>query len=208
MAIISANQEISSIGRYDRCLMSKSHLSIEDVIKNDINPSIMQLFRVSDKQIMISSNANLPHLLREWVKYYAEEEEENDINIVFYSSSARIIKARLELIGYSLANAKIAYCRYLDSEISKCKKLAESHNKDFYQSQLKILSSINLDKWLSIPKEIHDKELIQSRYKECFSFSCGEHLILALSINTYNENSIFQALTKRKYCKFHLFVTY
>ena len=35
-----------------------------------------------------------------------------------------------------------------------------------------------------------------------------EHLTLALSINTYNENSIFQALTKRKYCKFHLFVTY
>ena len=194
MAIISANQEISSIGRYDRCLMSKSHLSIKDVIKNDINPSIMQLFRVSDKQIMISSNANLPHLLREWVKYYAEEEEENDINIVFYSSSARIIKARLELIGYSLANAKIAYCRYLDSEISKCKKLAESHNKDFYQSQLKILSSINLDKWLSIPKEIHDKELIQSRYKECFSFSCVDlnvTLRLVLEVLPENENVIY-----------------
>ena len=63
MAIISGNREISSIGKYDRCLISKFHLSIEDVIKDDINPSIMQLFRVSDKQIMISSNANLPHLL-------------------------------------------------------------------------------------------------------------------------------------------------
>lgn len=194
MAIISANQETPSIGRYDRCLMSKFHLSIGDVIKDDINPSIMQLFRVSDKQIMISSNANLPNLLREWVKYYAEEEEENDINLVFYSSSARIIKARLELIGYSLANAKIAYCRYLDNEISRYKKLAESHDIDFYQSQLKILSSINLDKWLSIPKEIHDKELIQSRYKECFSFSCVDlnvTLRLVLEVLPENENVIY-----------------
>jgi len=154
MAIISSNQGISSIESYDGCWVSEFYIgSIED----DIDPSLMQLFRASDKQIMISSNANLPNHLKEWVKYYAEEED--DINVVFYSSPARIIKERLELIGYSLTNAKRAYYRYLNGEISKYKKLAESRDSDFFRSEIKILSLISLDKWLSTPKEIHDKEL-------------------------------------------------
>ena len=34
------------------------------------------------------------------------------------------------------------------------------------------------------------------------------HLSFAISINTHNENSTFQALVKRKYYEFHLFVMY
>ena len=165
-------------------------------IEDDIDPSLMQLFRAPDKQIMTSSNANLPNHLRKWVKYYAEEydEEEDNINVVFYSSPARIIKERLELIGYSLTNAKRAYYHYLDSDISKYKKSAESRDSNSYQSQLKILSSINLDKWLSTPKEIYDKELTQSRYDECFGFSCIDlnvTLRLVLEVLPENENVIY-----------------
>ena len=114
--------------------------------------------------------------------------------MVFYSSPVKIIKERLELIGYSLTNAKRAYYRYLDSDISKYKKLAESRDSDFYQSQLKILSSISLDKWLSTPKEIYDKELTQSRYDECFGFSCIDlnvTLRLVLEVLPENENVIY-----------------
>ena len=193
MTIISGNQEILSIESYEGCWVNEFYIGS---IKDDIDPSLMQLFRASDKQIMISSNANLPNHLREWVKYYAEEEneDEDDINVVFYSSPAKIIKERLELIGYSLTNAKRAYYRYLDSDISKYKKLAESRDSDFYQSQLKILSSISLDKWLSTPKEIYDKELTQSRYGECFGFSCIDlniTLRLVLEVLPENENVIY-----------------
>ncbi len=191
MAIISANQGISPVESYDGCWVSKFYIGS---IKDDIDHSLMQLFRASDKQIMKSSSINLPNHLREWVKYYAEEEKEDDVNVVFYSSPARIIKERLELVGYSLTTATIAYHRYLDGEISKYKKLAERSDINVYQSKLEILSSINLDKWLSTPKEIHDKELIQRRYEECFSFSCVDlnvTLRLVLEVLPENENVIY-----------------
>jgi len=149
---------------YATCWVSE--FSIESSIEDDIDPSLMQLFCASDKQIMISSNANLPNQLREWVKCYAEEfydEEEDDINVVFYSSPAKIIKERLELIGYSLTNAKMAYCRDLDGEISN-----------------------SLDKWLSTPKAINDKEFAPS-----YCVDSNVTLRLVLEVLPEDENVIY-----------------
>ena len=75
MTIISGNQEILSIGRYDRCWVSKIQLSTQYVLEDDIDPSLMQLFRASDKQIMILSNANLPNQLEPVYKVKLKEEE-------------------------------------------------------------------------------------------------------------------------------------
>jgi HEPN/Toprim N-terminal domain 1 len=108
------------MGSYAECWLSKFYVGST---KNDIDPAIMQLFCASDKKIIISNKANLPNQLSRWVEY---SEEEDDINVVFYSCPARIIKARLELVGYSFTNAKKAYSRYLDGKISRYEELAES----------------------------------------------------------------------------------
>jgi hypothetical protein len=148
------------MGSYAECWLSKFYVGST---KNEIDPAIMQLFRASDKKIITSSKANLPNQLSRWVEYL---EEEDDINVVFYSCPARIIKSRLELIGYSLTNAKRAYSRYLDGEISRYEELAESGRGDFFESTLKILNSMSLDEWLSNLKDIHDKGLTHRRYKK------------------------------------------
>lgn len=146
------------MGGYAECWASKFYVGST---KNDIDPSLMQLFRASDKNIITSNKANLPNQLSRWVE---NVEEEEDVNVVFYSAPARIVKARLELIGYSLANSKKAYSRYLDGEISRYEEWIEGSHGDAFQSTLEFLRSMTLEKWLSALKEIHDKGLKHNRY--------------------------------------------
>jgi HEPN/Toprim N-terminal domain 1 len=146
------------MGSYAECWVSKFYVgSTED----DVDPSLMQLFRSTDKKVIPSNKNNLPNQLSRWARYI----DDDDINVVFYSASVRIIKDRLELMGYSLANAKKAYSRYLEGKISKCEEKIEDSHGDFFQSTLKILHSMSLDRWLTTLKEIHEKGLIHNRYK-------------------------------------------
>jgi hypothetical protein len=147
------------MGNYAECWVSKFYVGST---KDDVDPSLMQLFRSTDKQIIPSNKNNPPNQLSRWTRYI-EDEDEDDINVVLYSSPVRIIKDRLELIGYSLANAKKAYSRYLEGEISKYEEKIESHG-DFFQSTLKMLRSMSLDRWLATLKEIHEKCLTHNRY--------------------------------------------
>jgi hypothetical protein len=147
------------MGSYAECWLSKFYVGST---KNDIDRAIMRLFCASDKKIITSNKTNIPNQLSRWVEYL---EEEDDINVVFYSCPARIIKARLELLGYSLTNAKKAYFRYLDGEISRYEESAES-GKKYFEHTLKILNSMSLDEWLSTLKEIYDKGLTHRGYRE------------------------------------------
>jgi hypothetical protein len=148
------------MGDYAECWVSKFYVgSTED----DVDPSLMQLFRSTDKKFIPSNKSNLPNQLSRWACYV---DEDDDINVVFYSAPVRIVKDRLGLIGYSLANAKKAYSRYLEGEISKCEEKIEDSHGDFFQSTLKTLRSMSLDRWLATLKEIHQKGLTHNnRYK-------------------------------------------
>ncbi len=88
------------MGSYAECWASQFYVGST---KNDVDPSLMQLFRSTDKKVITSNKANLPNQLSRWVEFIEEEE---DVNVVFYSAPARVVKARLELIGYSLENSK------------------------------------------------------------------------------------------------------
>jgi hypothetical protein len=148
------------MGSYAECWASKFYIGST---KNDVDPSLMQLFRSTDKKVIPSNKSNLPNQLSRWARYV---DEDDDINVVFYSAPVRIVKDRLGLIGYSLANAKKAYSRYLEGEISKCEEKIEDSHGDFFQSTLKTLRSMSLDRWLATLKEIHQKGLTHNnRYK-------------------------------------------
>jgi len=146
------------MGNYAECWASKFYVGST---KNDVDPALMQLFCAADKKVITSNKANLPNQLSRWVEYIEEEE---DVNVVYYSAPARVVKARLELIGYSLANSKKAYTRYLDGEISRYEEWVEGSHGDAFQSTLSILREMNLEKWLSTLKEIHKKGLSHNRY--------------------------------------------
>jgi HEPN/Toprim N-terminal domain 1 len=146
------------MGDYAECWVRKFYVGST---KDDIDPSLMQLFRSIDKKIIPSNKNNLPNQLSRWVRYI---EDCDNIDVVLYSAPVRIIKDRLDLIGYSLSNANKAYSRYLEGEISKYEEKIEDSHGDFFQSTLKMLRSMSLDRWLATLKEIHEKGLTHNRY--------------------------------------------
>lgn len=101
------------MGSYAECWASNFDV---DCTKNDVDPSLMRLFRATDKKVITSSNENLPKQLIRWADY---RERGKDVNVVFYSAPLSVIKDRLELLGYSLESAKEAYVLYLEGEISR-----------------------------------------------------------------------------------------
>jgi hypothetical protein len=141
--------------------------------KDEIDPDLLQLFRSSDKNIITANKKNLPNQSSRWVEY-VENIEEEDIYVVFYSASAKIIKDRLELIGYSLDNAKKAYSCYLKHGINSNEKYAiESGSSiDFYESKINILRSLSVEVWLSTLKEIYEKRLTYRQYSRKNEDSC------------------------------------
>lgn len=144
------------MGSYAECWASKFYVGST---KNDVDPSLMQLFRAADKKIISFNSENIPNQLSRWIEHVEE-----DVNVVFYSAPASVMKARLDLIGYSLENSKKAYLRYLEGEISRYEEWSEKDHSDVFKSTLNILREMNLDRWLSTLKEIHDKGLKHSKY--------------------------------------------
>jgi HEPN/Toprim N-terminal domain 1 len=187
------------MGSYAECWASNFYV---ESTKNDVDPSLMQLFCSSDKKVITANEANLPHQLSRRVRYGVDDEDdienEDDINFVFYSTSAKIVKDRLELIGYSLANAKKVYLHSLECEISKYEKWIEGSHGDVFQSTLKILHSMSLDKWLTALKEINTKGLTQiSRMEELY----GESLIQN-NVMDNNDGSLISYMLKHDWYGF------
>lgn len=145
------------MGSYAECWASNFDA---DCTKNDVDPSLMRLFRATDKKVITSSNENLPKQLIRWADY---RERGKDINVVFYSAPLSVIKDRLELLGYSLESAKEAYVLYLEGEISRNEEWTENYD-DIFKPTLEILREMNLDKWLSVLKEIYNQGLIRHKY--------------------------------------------
>lgn len=145
------------MGSYAECWASNFDV---DCTKNDVDPSLMRLFRATDKKVITSSNENLPKQLIRWADY---RERGKDVNVVFYSAPLSVIKDRLELLGYSLESAKEAYVLYLEGEISRNEEWTENYD-DIFKPTLEILREMNLDKWLSVLKEIYNQGLIQNKY--------------------------------------------
>lgn len=118
--------------------------------KNDIDPEIMKLFRESDRQTVSVNNGGLPKRLSRAEQYLEEEEE---VNVVFYSISVKELRDRLDLIGYSLDNAKQAFKYYLESEISRYEQWNEDEepngSRSYGQKEVDILREMSTEKWIS-----------------------------------------------------------
>lgn len=197
----SENKGISPMGNFAECWVGEFYIGST---KNNIDPSIMQLFRFSDKRIVTANKSNLPnqYQLRRWAADLEDLEDEDNIDIVFYSSPVKFVKERLELIGYSLTNAKKAYSYYLDNKVSFYEKLVDS-------SKIEILNSMNPDKWLLTLREIYENRLIQNGYESqsdnnssvsymlgvdwygCPATDLNIALRLALEVLPENENFVY-----------------
>lgn len=146
--------------------------------KNDVAQDVMLLFQPSDKIITTTKNRNIPSQLRNWADYYEEDEE---LDIIYYSAPLKNIKDRLELSGYTLDVAKKAYNISLNKEIDNYKEYASSPNGTILKKTLRVLEEINLENWLLTLKEIYENNLNSNEHLK----DDGSILSYMLSNNFY-----------------------
>ena len=92
------------MGSYSECWLGSFLFGME---KNDFSSSIISLFRAEDKQIVGQQSAGLPPVLEKYRESTLEYPDE-EANLVYYQAPSSVIKDRLEVTGYTLANAKDA----------------------------------------------------------------------------------------------------
>lgn len=171
------------MGSYAECWLGKFYLG--STVEEDIDPSLLELFRSSDKKVIHTNKNNLPNPSARWVEYI---EDEDNVTVVFYSAPAKIIKDRLELVGYSLDNAKKAYLNYLKREIDRDESLFKE-NKDIFKPIFNIISSMDVEIWLSTLKEIYNQGLTNNRYSQ--ENDDNSHLQYMLKHDWYGFPAVF-----------------
>lgn len=143
------------MGSYAECWIGSFYVGST---KNDIDPGLMQLFRSSDKQSISAKKGNLPFQLHRWV---IDIEDEEDVSVICYRAPVRVIKDRLELIGYTLETAKSAFTISMKAEAALYKKWAQGDQGHIFKKTASILERLNADSWLAALAEVKGKGLQQ-----------------------------------------------
>jgi hypothetical protein len=127
------------MGNYAECWSDTFYIGST---KDDIDPSLIELFRSPDKHIISGTKKDFPARLRNWADYvqWADDIEDDEIvDVVFYSASAIVVRDRLNFIGYTLDTSKSAFTRWLNLEIENYEKLSQKHYGAVFED-LKLIS--------------------------------------------------------------------
>lgn len=110
--------------------------------RNDIDPFLIQLFRPSDKKVVKDLTSQVPSHLGHWMD---ELSEYPDTAVVYYSTSSTVICERLNLMGYTLENARSAFDEYLKCEVAFYEKSFEERYREMFEQKLSILRPLTVD---------------------------------------------------------------
>lgn len=140
--------------------------------RNGIDPGVMNLFRSTDKIVRHSTDQKLPkHVADQW------SDDEEGLDITYYEADISVVRDRLELEGYTLANARRLFEEWRVLEIkrqessplldmAKHPEIAAAASKELQQ-----LRDLSVDKWMAYLRRIDDEELTyknQDEHKESF----------------------------------------
>lgn len=141
---------ITSMGSYAECWLGSIYVGST---KNDIDDSILQLFRATDKRHSRCATKDWPHPGRRWV---SQSEPDEEVDVVYYSAPAWVVKERLELKGYTLPTAKAALMESVRAEVKGYSERRTDHPEleKYYASQLRVLGSLDIDKWMDALRAI------------------------------------------------------
>jgi hypothetical protein len=156
---------IEKMGSYAECWLGSFYVGSTS---DNVDPAIIDLFRSSDKQIISGTKKDVPFQLHHWTSYLEEDES---VDVVFYSAPVNIIRDRLNLIGYTFDTSKAAFTSWVNKKIEDSTFWAKKNNiGKFYSERLTSLKALNVDEWLLNLKQIRDKDL-----KKDEASSKGEH---------------------------------
>ena len=153
------------MGSYAECWLSSFYLGST---KGQVDPSILQLFRSSDKKVVFGTKGDVPFQLHRWTEYVEEDEK---MEVVFYSAPLEVIRDRLELDGYILETSIIAFENWINKEISTYERYVEGKYGEAFIEHLEFLKMINPNTWMSTLQKIHEMGLSNKR----ISNQTGEH---------------------------------
>jgi hypothetical protein len=145
------------MGSYAECWLSSFYLGST---RNQIDPSIIRLFRSSDKNKYTGTKDEIPLKSRRWLEYFDDNEE---IEVVYYSAPIKVIRDRLNLDGYTLDTSKVVFTESTMKEIEKYEEWAQKKHGDIFLEPLNFLKMMDVDAWLSALKQIYAENLVPSR---------------------------------------------
>jgi len=130
------------------------------LIKNDVDPTLMTLFRPSDKRVY-GLNEESPEY-----SVYVEDGLHDDeaITLVRYVCSRSVALDRLELQGFTLEIAKhgfqLGMASYMES-LSRIRR-PTSELQELYEAEARLVTSIRVDDWLATIRRLWQDGLLTS----------------------------------------------
>lgn len=143
--------------------------------KNEVDPSLISLFRHEDKIVLTRPFGDLPPQLQ---GYKQDIEADDDLKLVYYRAPTRVICDRMEVLGYDLITveqafqewAKAAYSRRIDSLEDMGEKESEILGAH-YRAEAEILLALTPGRWVESLRTIRSLGLKPDRR----AFTEGSH---------------------------------
>lgn len=149
------------MGSRAECWVGKLNVGVS---KGDIDPSIMRLFRRSDKVVISHPESDLPPTLGYWTTIWQDDPE---LTVVYYIASVGSVRDRLELFGYTLKNCQEVFRVGVESSIDHYTRLADSTEHSFlrvnYLNRIELLRTLTYESWQDNLKKIIDLGLATDR---------------------------------------------
>lgn len=129
--------------------------------KNDVDPSLIHLFRHGDKKFALERTDDLPACLERW---FAGDGEE--VEVVYYSISAAALRDRLELRGYTVANCRRAFDLALAREVSEVAQWSKTMPDvaSAFSKRAEVLRSMSVEVWTEALLKIRDSRIEPNEY--------------------------------------------
>jgi hypothetical protein len=142
------------MGSYAQCWLGSLYVGSS---KNDVDHGIMQLFRPSDKRTLPARSVDLPPQLKDWTN----DLEDDDANVVFYTTPAAVVQDRLELLGYTLDTAKSAFAMSMGVDAANHAEWSRGPHGELFKEESRLLEELTVDVWLDALRTIKSKSLKQ-----------------------------------------------
>ena len=172
---------------YAHCWLGNLLLS---TAKNAVDPDLISLFRPGDKTIVPPPFENIPQPL---YCYRQSQDYDDDLQLVYYSVHAEIVRDRLEILGYDRHTTENAFREWTREALDQTNEYLEELKSSDHQykeifgersrREASILRSLTPDSW------IHGLRLIgESRLEPSYSsIDTGPHAGTLLGYMLSNE---------------------
>ena len=132
--------------------------------RNGFDPTLMWLFRQTDKRIELFDRRDRARLMKYIVEEAIDEFDEHDpFACIEYRCSASKARDRLDLKGYTREVAESGFKQGLKCEIERIKRSAELFPSisGIYDERLKTLNTLTISSWLKALERIWRDELTE-----------------------------------------------